>query len=452
METKNVQTVIDSTKWYQTFTAKMGLLGLICLLLLIPLGMVENFIHERIALSNSAKQQISKMWSGKQTITGPVLNIPLRKFEKEDEKVIELSKVMHIMPEILKIKGDIQPEKRYKGIYKTVVYGATLDLSGGFVVPDIADYKGYEPMWDAAYFTLGISDNRGITGDLKLTVDDSEINAMPGVYDKDMFSSGVSFRYPLTDQMKRLKFHTKLNIKGSDKLTFNPIGRNTHVKLNSTWQDPSFNGEFLPVEREISKDGFTAEWHVTELNRSFPQTWTDKSYKVSGETFGVDFLIMANHYQKSLRSVKYGILFIILTFVVLIFVEVLMNNKIQLFHYILVGFALILFFSLLTALSEHIGFNAAYSVAMIAIIALLSYFSWGFIESKRGVLIVNGILTLFYVFIFVLLSLEDYAFLAGNIGLFVILSVVMVISRKLKLNREHEVGQETALTKDGSVG
>ncbi|MFB6317051.1 cell envelope integrity protein CreD [Saccharicrinis sp. FJH54] len=431
MEDKN-----DKTKWYQSFSFKMAVLGFITLMLLIPLQMVKDVIRDRISFSNQAKTEIMQMWSGNQTVSGPVLNVPVYTYEQTKDGNIMVNSILHIMPEELMINGNVVPELRKKSIYKSVVYASDLNIHGKFSQPDLSAWPGYFIRWKDAYFTFGISDNRGIKGSLELKINDKKVEPRPGVADHEIFKSGITFNMPLDTMFENLTFSMNLKLNGSEELSFLPVGKNTEISIRSSWPDPSFNGDFLPYERDVTKDGFNAAWNVTELNRTFPQVWKGKAYDVNQQKIGVEFLLMADHYQKSLRSVKYGLLFIVLTFLVLIFSELFYHNKVQLFHYIIVAFALILFFSLLTALSEQIGFNGAYLLSAFLIVASVWYFTRGFIKSPRVALILNGILVLFYLFIFILLSLKDYAYLAGNIGLFIILTTVMGVSRKLKINEK----------------
>jgi inner membrane protein len=230
-------------------------------------------------------------------------------------------------------------------------------------------------------------------------------------------------------------------LSGSESLTFSPVGKSTEVHLRSSWQSPGFTGNFLPAERTVDKSGFIAEWIVTNLNRNFPQIWTGSSYFPSDDSFGVNFILTVDHYQKSLRSAKYGILFIALTFLALLFAEMTIREKIHVFHYLLMSLGLVLFFSLLNALSEHTGFNLAYLISAVSTILLISFFLGTLIKTKRIVILISGLLVLLYSFIFVLLTLNDYAYLAGNIGLFILLAVTMRLSVKLNLF-ERETGNQ----------
>lgn len=433
MENENVK----QEKWYQSMTVKMILLGVMGLLLLIPLVMIGELIKERSKNADAARIEIGNLWAAPQVITGPVLNVPGTKTISEEGKY--LTTTLHILPESLKVEGVIRPEKRYRGIYETVVYDSDLKMSGSFSITGNEYQDEYAWQWDKAYVTVGVSDNKGIRDEVKLSFDSAVITAQPGAGQTDLFEKGISFPLAVNSPANgslTSDFTLDLGLKGSGSLAFTPVGKTTEVSLASTWDAPSFTGNFLPVDRNVTDKGFNARWSVTHLNRSFPQAWTGKNYTPSADAFGVDLILQSDHYTKAERSVKYGILFIALTFFVLIIIELRSSQRIHIFYYLLVSLALVLFFSLLTALSEQVGFNLAYLISSVATIGLLSFFFRSLLKNRWLVLIIAGLLTVLYVFLFVLLALKDYAFLAGNIGLFVLLAVLMMVSARYRLFKE----------------
>lgn len=424
--------ISDNRKWQNSLTLKIILLAVMGIFLLIPVEMIKSVIRERQLSSENVRQEIALQWSGRQNVSGPVLNIPVRIFpSRKDSEPYKI--LFHVMPEDLIISGDVQTEKRHRSIYETVVYNSSLTLSGSFIVPGINTYDKNEILWGEAYYTLGISDNRGVKGQVLLKAGGDSINAVPGLRDNEVFSTGISFPAVINEQSKELKFSVHLNLSGSENLSFSPVGKTTSVILASAWTSPGFSGSFLPSSRTIDESGFRAEWLVTHLNRNFPQIWSGNEYKPVNDSFGVEFIMLADHYQKSLRSAKYGILFIALTFLALLFTEIATKENLHILNYLLVSLALVLFFSLLNSLSEHIGFNPAYLIASSSTIIMITLFLKKLVQNFRPVLIISGILVFLYSFIFILLTLNDYAYLAGNIGLFIILAVTMVISTRLRL-------------------
>lgn len=422
----------DNKKMQYSFTLKMALLAFLGLFLLIPLEMIKSIIRERQKTSEDVKKEIAFQWAGKQIISGPVLNIPVLVFpSKKDTEPYK--SVFHIMPEGLSVKGDVQTEKRHRSIYQTVVYTAGLNISGDFIIPELNIGDKNEILWNEAYYTMGISDNRGLKGEIILKTDSVTLEAIPGLKDGDLFSTGVSFPADLSKRDGKIDFSVNINVSGSEGLSFVPVGKKTEVTLISKWNSPGFQGNFLPVERAITVSGFNAKWLVTNLNRNFPQVWSGKNYNPLTDAFGVDFILPVDHYQKSLRSSKYGILFIALTFLALIFTEMVAKENLHVFHYLLVSLALVLFFSFLNALSEYTGFNIAYFISALSTIVLITFFLRNLFKKRVTVLLISGLLLFLYSFIFILLTLNDYAYLAGNIGLFILLAVTMMLSVKLNL-------------------
>ena len=430
----------NSEKWYETMTVKMILLGIMALAFLIPLQLIRMVIQEREASSESVKTEISQQWGGEQTVAGPALNIPVyRIITGDDKKQEHIRYIWHIMPETLDIDGNISPEIRSRGIYQSVIYTSSMHLSGSFKLPLELGGDNYNILWDEAYITMGISDNRGITGNVAISIGGRTIEAEPGLTDRELFDSGLSFPLGAVSPGAEIEYNIFMNLRGSQGLSFSPSGKNTLVKLKSEWNAPSFRGNFLPAERELAEDGFSAMWEITHLNRNFPQEWLGSSHDISENTFGVDLILEVDHYQKSERSAKYGLLFIAFTFMVLLFIELTSDKRIHIFSYFLVSLALILFFSLLNSLSEHTGFTIAYIIAALATISLISLFSGKLLGEKRAPLIVGGMLSALYLFLFVLLALNEYAYLAGNIGLFIGLAVTMWLSSKTSLFRSNSL-------------
>ncbi len=423
--------ITNQTKWHQSITLKLALLAFLGLVLLIPLEMIKQVIRERQKNGEEVIKEISDQWAARQCLAGPVLNIPVRTIPSEpDEK--PATRIWHILPEDLEINGVVEPSIRYRGIYKAVVYDSEINLTGQLMVPGTGALKNFDILWKEAYFTTGISDNRGLKGKIILRIDSAELEAEPGVRDNDLFQSGITFSIPELIPGKKINFSMNLNLSGSEGLLLTPLGKTTIAHLSSDWKSPSFNGNFLPVKRTVNENGFSAEWEVTHLNRNFPQTWTGNAYHPMESSFGVDLFQPVDHYQKSWRSARYGILFIALTFLVLIFLEITRKESIHIFQYFLVSLALVLFFSLLNSLSEQTGFNTAYLIASASTIMMITIFTRNLFRERKSALVVLGALVLLYSFIFVLLSLNDFAYLAGNIGLFLLLSVVMMLSSRIK--------------------
>jgi len=419
---------------------KTSLIVLIALLLLIPSAMIEELIYERENTQQEAVMEVSSKWSTQQTLTGPILSIPFYRYVKQiskkdsAEKIVQLKEHIHFLPEALSINGTLNPEKRNRGIYEIVVYNSNINFSGSF---NNIDFKSYDInpkdiMFDKAFISVGIDDLRGIEKQILFNWNNESVSFNPGAVSNDIVISGINANINLDMKEKTAyEFSFDLDLKGSQKLHFVPIGKITDINLKSEWNNPSFNGAFLPDERFVDKKGFTAHWNILHLNRNFPQSWIGSNQSVKNSAFGVDLLLPVDNYQKSTRTIKYSILFIVLTFMVFFFVEILNKKFIHPIQYILVGFALIIFFSLLLAISEHIKFNIAYIISAISTLALVTAYVKSILKSNKIAFLISGVLTILYTFIFVIIQLQDYALLIGSIGLFIILALVMYFSRKI---------------------
>jgi len=430
----------NEIRWYETLTFKMAILGIMAVMFLVPLQLIKMVITERAENSLSVQQQISEEWGKEQIITGPVLNIPVTRIIYSAEgRMCTTESVWHIMPDNLKISGEIFPQIRYKGIYESVIYESSLHMAGSFEIPGQKNNADLIINWENAYYTVGISDNRGIIKDLAIVSSDGQIDAQPGVYDYDISSSGVSFPFEIPPGTSSLEFEMNLGLRGSSGIFFTPTGKSTSVNIESSWTAPSFTGNYLPEKRTVGDEGFSASWYITHLNRNFPQSWFGNVHKPEEEYFGVNLLHQVDHYRKSERSAKYGLLFIAFTCLVLLFLEISSNQRIHLFHYFLVSLSLVLFFSLLNSLSEHIGFLFAYLISSGSTIGLLSIFTGVLLKKTKYVLMVGGMLFLLYIFIYILLTLNEFAYLAGNIGLFVALAAIMLLSAKTNLFRKSSI-------------
>ncbi len=419
-----------------SYSVKMILVSVMAILLLIPSFLIQDMIRERISLSEQVKNELYSQWGGKQVVAGPVLNVPYTVYRpgENNQGISETHGVAHFLPEKLNAEGVLHPEKRKRGIYEVVVYEGNLRLKGSFPKPDVSrlDLQNVRYNWDGAYFTIGISDMRGIRNMPELVLNGQKCQVEPGVADTDLFQSGITVKDDSLDWTRPVNFETELVLNGSEDLSVEPLGKTTDVKLSSDWAQPSFSGAFLPSDREVSSKGFHANWQVTHLNRNFPQQWIDGKYNTHESRLGVELLIPVDHYQKSMRSVKYAILFIALNFLVFIFIEIKSKIRIHPFQYVLVAFALLIFYVLLISIGEQTGFNRAYLISAAAATSLISWYTFTMLRNRKMVAWVTLLQTALYAFLFTILQLQDYALLAGSIGLFIILAIIMRASQAVR--------------------
>jgi inner membrane protein len=419
---------------------KITVIVIIALLLLIPASMIKNMIRERELTQTEAIKEVSSKWGEAQTINGPFISIPYYKYIKEysqkesAEKIIKVTEYIHFLPTNLKVDGNIFPERRYRGIYEIVVYNSKLNFVGEFNEMNFSDLDIpiQDIQFDKATISVGISDLRGIEKQVVLKWNNDNELFNPGISINENLSSGINTQVKITNvDSASYKFSFELNLKGSQQLYFVPVGKVTDVKLHSTWDNPSFNGTFLPDNRNISDSGFYADWNILNLNRNFPQRWLGKSQNTISSAFGIDLILPVDNYQKSTRSIKYAILFIAFTFLVFFFVEIKNNIFIHPVQYILVGIALIIFYTLLLSISEQLSFNLAFIISALSTLLLISWYVKAIIKTNAITLLLGGVLFILYSFIFVIIQLQDYALLIGSIGIFIILAIVMYFSKEI---------------------
>lgn len=440
MEPKNfLNEKQKSINWQ--LTLKVVIIGIIAIALLVPKFMILALIEDRQATAELTNQEVMQKWSLSQTVRGPILSVPYieRSFDSNGKELKEETREFYLLPKTLKVDGTIIPQERKRSIYETVVYESKLQLSGQFDISDLNDLKipNSDILWEKAKILVAISDLRGINDKISLKWKDNNLAFTPGMENPLIGANGISLNLPtLSADSFPADFRFNLPLKGSQALNFAPLGETTEVSLKSSWQDPGFDGNFLPADYEINKNGFTANWKVLNFNRNFPQQWKNNEYRVTDADFGVNLVTVADHYQKSSRSAKYAILVILFVFLSFFLTEILTKQKVHPFQYILVGFAILVFYLLLLSISEQLGFNLAYFISASAVLTMVLFYSRTFMKTWLNALIQTLILAFSFGFIFVLMQLETYALLVGSIGLFVVLALTMFFTRKINWYEE----------------
>ncbi len=415
--------------------------------LLIPTTLIQGLISEREQRQREAVYEVSSKWGSAQTIAGPVLTIPYTDYYKDQyNNLVKETKYAHFLPDDLTINGTVSPEKRYRGIYEIVVYNSILSLKGSFNPKDfiIPGISLENISYDKAFLSVGISDLRGLEKQINLSWNGTDKLFNPGVETADVITSGIhapiEIQIPVLQSIDTviktdpIPFSFEVALKGSERLSFVPVGKETNVDISSPWTDPSFDGSFLPDERNIDAKGFNAHWNVLNLNRNFPQNWTGNKFQIESFSFGVNLIVPADNYQKSTRSVKYAILVILLTFIVFFFVEFLNHKQVHPIAYGLVGAALCIFYILLISLSEYMSFTYAYLTGAIMTTGLITIYIHSILKTLRLSMLISFVLILLYGFIFTIIQIQDYSLLMGSIGLFIVLAILMYYSRKIDWN------------------
>lgn len=430
---------VAKTAWEKSKLLVKGLIiGGIALLLLIPAYFVQEIIIEREKRQEEVYKEVSSKWASDQTITGPVLTVPYTELVtvtkpngSEQERV---TKYLYVLPDNLSVNTLAKPEKRKRGLFQVTLYTAGVDVEGIFNTRHVQEL-GIHPAlihWQEAYVSIGISDLTGLQNPPVLSWNDTTVHLKSQTKDGNLLRKESLIAPVIITPGENIAFATRLDINGSRNLKFVPVGGETVVKMQSAWPNPSFTGSILP-KHDISDSGFVATWKAFAHTRSFPQAWLEgPNYKLEAAAFGVDLHIPVNGYQKTLRSVKYALLCIVLTFAGFFLIETNNKKSVHPFHYGLIGVALILFYTLLLSFTEYIGFNAAYLVASVAVISLITWFVKSILTLSKPALLVGVILVLVYSYVFTTLQLNDYSLIMGSVGLFIALAVMMKFSKKIQ--------------------
>ena len=414
----------------ESVALRIIIIASIIVLLIIPLLMVQSLIADRQTYRQEAISEISKSWAGTQIVAGPIITISQEseKLDNKGNKYI-LTEYDRYLPENLKLDVEVIPEKRYKGIYEVMLYKSKIKMNGTINLSKFkAKYTSVK--YDECYISFNISDLRGIQKDAELNLNGKKYNLTPGLKDK-IFKNGFYTDLDLDKQDLIQSFEIELELNGMENLEFIPLGKFTEVNMKSSWNNPSFEGAFIPSSREITKNGFTAQWKVNYFNRSYPQEWESKIYDPFPSAFGVKLLVPVDEYQKTMRTSKYGIMIIVLTFLSFFMIELFSKKVIHPIQYLLVGLALIIFYSILLAISEYLIFQYSYLISSVLIIVLIGFYTRSIYQSKQISILITGMLTMFYGFMYVILQLQDYSLLIGNIALFIILAAIMFFTRKI---------------------
>ena len=434
-----------------SMTTRFIIIGIIAMIMLIPLGKISSIVDERSSLHNTVLSDIASQWGRPQVVTGPALILPIiEKYnayetvkDKEGNEKVELkhytrNRNVVILPKLLNKEIGLNEHYRYRSIYKSLVYTANIKVEGEFDIPDISKISDdlAEVRYDKAYILMGLSDTKAIEKVSSLSLNTKSFSFEPGTkLNLNGIPSGFHAPVLLNKKENKYNFSFDLKTNGSSSIRFSAFGEESTINVKSSWKHPSFQGSILPMERNISENGFTAKWKIPSLARNFPQTWIHElhTYNLSQLLTGVDLYEPIALYSLVNRSIKYGVLFIILTFLTFLVFEMTQKSKLHYVQYVLIGFSLGMFFLTLLSLSEHIAFLNAYIGASAITIVSISIYTWFSNKSVKQFGTILLLLTALYAIIYSLLQLEDYALLMGTGLLLFILFVLMWITRNLKV-------------------
>lgn len=429
---------------------RLCVVGVLALLLMIPIVMIYGLVWERQNRHDAVTTEVASSWGNTQTVTGPALILPyvVRSVEtsatgKETERLETRYGVF--LPKTLRARGRIDVETRSRGVFNVPVYRLNLAVEGEFGEPNLKAL-GIDPAavdWSRAHLAMGISDVRAIREQSAVTWNGQPTSFLPGT--GSFTEGGVGIHAPVTVSAASAAapFSFNLSLNGSSGVYLSPFAEETTVQLTSNSPNPSFQGSWLPTDRSVSaQDGFDATWKVSYLGRNFPQSWIagstgDKNHNaIEMSRFGVQLTEPVDTYRMAERSVKYAILFILLTFASVWLIEVLARTKVHPIQYLLLGAAMCVFYLLELSLAEHLTFPIAYGIACFAVVGLIAAYSRVIFKQGRHTAVITAGTTVLYGYLFVLLTNEDAALLVGSIGLFASIAGIMFATRGIDWYKE----------------
>ncbi|MCB1645634.1 MAG: cell envelope integrity protein CreD [Pseudomonadales bacterium] len=447
---------------------KIFIIAGMTLLLLIPLSMVSDKIAERGNFLEAAANAVASSWTGPQTITGPVIALPyerLRTIKKYREKTGQyteetqrLAGIAYLPLLSLTLRADTDNELRTRGIYKIPVFTSQITASGildtGVIRERLSELSSGETIeYGTPFLFISISDSRGIDHISDLMFGGQQIAFQPGT----SASTGPEGVHAILPDLKTLlangttEVAFNMVIRGMRTLAFVPTSLTTSVRLASDWPHPAFDGKFLPVTRTVTDTGYEASWNISafasNVENQLRRCELGECAELESNGFGVSHIEAVNVYLMSERSVKYGILFLGLSFTLFFLYEILQQLPIHGIQYLLTGSAVSVFYLLLISLSEHLPFGLSYGIATAACVALLYGYLSAIVREKHHARVFSGFLTALYAILYVIITAEDFAFLMGGALTFMTLAALMLGTRKI----DWYAVSETHLKRNGNL-
>ncbi|RAK25375.1 inner membrane protein [Flavobacterium aquaticum] len=419
--------------FFQTTTAKMIMVGILTLVLIIPLALVQELIVERSQRQKEVITETTAKWGNSVYFYGPILKVPYK------DPMSGANNYAYFFPETLNNKTEVTMVKPLeRSIYKSNVFTTKMQFDGNYTNPNFAS-KGIPAenvYWNRAKILIRTTNLKSLKDEVKMKIENQNL-AFESVASNsnDSIESLETNYFDYQSLQNEAKFNFTISFNGSKQVKMVPIGKTTDAKITSNWNSPNFNGNFSPISREITDNGFEANWKILHFNRPFAQSYFEVLPELGKYAFAVDFITPVDEYQQSERASKYGFLVIGLTFLIFFLIQSISKINIHIFQYSMIGIALIMFYTLLISITEHSSFSFAYLVAGASVIIMISLYSISILKDKKFPMFIGTSLSVLYTFIYVIIQLEDYALLVGSIGLFLILAAVMYFSRKIEWNK-----------------
>jgi len=426
---------------------KLILVGGLAFVLWVPAMLIYALVWDRSTRADTVTAEIIERAGGRQSISGPIILAPAEidtgKTDKEGAP-IRRDTVVVFTPKTLEIEAAATTSKRARSIYEAAVYDADISMRGRFELGAPPPAEGPVSVdWDRAVVAVNFASSdhiKGVRDAIRFSVNGERqtMSFEPGIAARPANENidrapGVSAPLPLAPGETAFEFELILPLSGGGGLFFTPAGENTTVRTTADWPDPGFQGAYLPDDHTIGKDGFEAEWRIPYLARAIPRAFfADAGLSVlRGHAFGVELVAASSPYQSVNRALKYALMFLGIVFLTFFLFEATMGGRAHPAQYILLGATQVIFYLLVLAFSEHIGFGPAFFLTASATVVLSGWYAATVFHSKTRGVIAFAAFSAAYGLIYLLMKSEDYALLIGSVTAFAALSVTMFVTRNL---------------------
>ncbi len=431
-----------SMKWTSGLGFKIVIIFVLGFLMLIPTTFISEIVRDRVGYQRDAVESVVEPIGGELYLSGVLLVIPYttREYNSEKNVTTYANHYTYISPESYMVEGDVETSILNRGIFKIPTFSSDMKLNGNFekfVSSKEGDVGFVSYDMSKAFLIVGTGSKKGFRKVPIIKIGNTVLkeNEAPLTKDITVFSNSFIYKLPQRYLENGFKFDTSIAIQGANAINIRPLNSQNTFSLSSKWSDPSFLGGWIPSSRDVTDEGFKVTWEIPGFNTSFPKVWDTegRSYNQFSQSdyITTDFLLLSDNYKKTVKSIKYALLFIFIPFFALFLSELRNKKPLHFIQYCLVGFANVIFFLLLLSISEHLSFNLSYFISAIMVTSIVSVYA-GFITNARKVGIGIAIVQLLsYIFLFGILQLTDYALVVGSFGLFMIIAAAMYITRNV---------------------
>ena len=431
-------------------TSKPFIIAALLLLMLIPLSFIKSLVADRSFYRTEAIDSISMPIGGKPQLKGVFIALPYWEERTKEThsgtiknvEIIREKKYLLTAPTDYKIVAEVKPYFLSRGIFKVPAFNADISVKAEFTPVDFKQFSIDENMFikDECILLMGISSSKILTQFPNFSLNGKTLKQSElKLSEISPFTDTIFYTLPADEFNAVSAISSKFTIQGSERIDIVPIATDNEFEMVSTWKSPSFSGGWLPSNRDIMGTGFYANWKIPGLSTAFSHAWKidsthfdfDNPAWSEKNSVRTELILPVDNYQKTTRSVKYGILFLLVPFIALFLCELFLKIKVHPIQYSLIGIADILFYLLLLSISEHLSFWTSYFISATAVCVSTLFYTSGVFKNFKWGLILSGIQLISYVFLFGTLQAEDYALLIGSIGLFVVVVLLMALTRKI---------------------